>query len=60
VKEDEMGRACTNGEKRGVNRLLAENPKGRRPLRRPRCRWINIITMHLGGWHGMDWIDLTG
>jgi hypothetical protein len=35
-------------------------PEGRRPLRRPRRRWEDIIKMDLqevGG--GMDWIELT-
>jgi hypothetical protein len=28
--------------------LLAEKPEGRRPLERPRCRWVDNIKMDLG------------
>jgi hypothetical protein len=33
----------------------------RRPLGRPRRRWIDNIKMDLGkiGWDGIDWIDLA-
>jgi hypothetical protein len=35
-------------------------PEGRRPLERPRRRWVDNIKMGLGeiGWSGMDWNDL--
>jgi hypothetical protein len=36
------------GEKRNVYRLLVGKPEGKRPLRRPRRRWINNIKMDLG------------
>jgi hypothetical protein len=34
--------------------------EGRRPLGRPRCKWVDDINMDLKeiGWGGMDWIDL--
>jgi hypothetical protein len=34
---------------------------GKRPLGRPRCRWVYNIKMDLGeiGWDGMDWINLA-
>jgi hypothetical protein len=37
------------------------NPQGKRPLGRPRRRWVNNIKMDLSeiGWDSMDWIDLT-
>jgi hypothetical protein len=37
------------------------NPEGKRPLGRPRCRWVdNIIMNHREvGRGGMDWIDLA-
>jgi hypothetical protein len=57
-----MGRACgTNGEKRNAYRLLVGKPKGKRPLGRPRCRWMKNIKIDLReiGWDGVDWIDLT-
>jgi hypothetical protein len=33
------------GEKRNVYRLLEGKPEGKRPLGRPRRRWIDNITM---------------
>jgi hypothetical protein len=35
------------GEKRNVYRLLVGKPEGKRPLRRPRRRWIDNIKMDL-------------
>jgi hypothetical protein len=57
-----MGRACsTNVEKRNTYRILVGKPEGKRPLGRPRHRWLNNIKMDLReiGWGGMDWIDLA-
>jgi hypothetical protein len=36
-------------------------PEGKRPLGRPRRRWVDNIKMDLReiGWDGMDWIDLA-
>jgi hypothetical protein len=36
-------------------------PEGKRPIRRPRCRWVDDIKLDLRerGWGGMDWIDLA-
>jgi hypothetical protein len=36
-------------------------PEGKRPLGRPRHRWVDNIEMDLGeiGWGSMDWIDLA-
>jgi hypothetical protein len=36
-------------------------PEGKRPLGRPRRRWLDNITMDLRktGSDGMDWIDLV-
>jgi hypothetical protein len=41
--------------------MLAGKPEGKRPLRRPRRRWVESIKMDFGetGWDAMDWIDLT-
>jgi hypothetical protein len=41
--------------------ILVENPEGKRPLGRPRRRWVDNIKMYLReiGWGGMDWIDLA-
>ena len=42
-------------------RALLGNPEGRRPLRRPRCRWGDNIRMDLQevGCGDMDWIGLV-
>jgi hypothetical protein len=48
VKEDAMGRACsTNGEKRNAYRILVGKPDGKRPLGRPRRRWVDNIKIDL-------------
>jgi hypothetical protein len=48
------------GEKTNVYRLLVGKPEGRRPLGRPRRRWVDIkINLLEIGWGGMDWIGLV-
>jgi hypothetical protein len=57
-----MGRACRmNGEKRNACRILVGKPEGKRPLGRPRHRWVDNIKMDLREirWGSMDWIDLA-
>ena len=57
-----MGGACsTIGEKRGVYRVLAEKPEGKRLLGRPKHRWKDNIKMDLQevGCGGMDWTKLA-
>jgi hypothetical protein len=41
--------------------LLVGKPEGRRPLRRPRRRWLDNIRMDLVevGWVDVDWIGLA-
>jgi hypothetical protein len=36
-------------------------PEEKRPLRRPRCRWVDNTRMDLGevGWGDVDWICLA-
>jgi hypothetical protein len=48
-------------EKRNAYRILVGNAVRKRPLGRPRRRWVNNIKMDLGeiGWDGMDRIDLA-
>jgi hypothetical protein len=48
------------GEKRNAYRLLVGKPEGKRPLRRPRRRWVDI-GMDLGEvvWGDVDWIGLA-
>jgi hypothetical protein len=56
-----MGKECsTNGEKRYAYRILVGKPERKRPLRRPRHRWLDNIKIDLRdiGWDGRDWIDL--
>jgi hypothetical protein len=49
------------GEKRNMYRLLVGKPEVRRPLGRPRCRWLDNIRMDLVemGWGDVDWIGLA-
>jgi hypothetical protein len=49
------------GEKWNACRLLVGRPEGKRPLGRPRLRWMDNIKMDLGevGWGGVDWIGLA-
>jgi hypothetical protein len=57
-----MGGPCsTNGEKRNAYRLLVGKPEGKRPLGRPRRRWVDNIRMDLEevGWGDVDWIGLA-
>ena len=49
------------GEERGVYRVLVGKPEGRRPMGRPRRRWVDNIRMDLQevGCGYMDWIGLA-
>jgi len=55
------GPCSAYGERRGVYRVLAEKPEGKRPLGRIRHRWEDNIKMDLQeqGCGGMDWIELA-
>jgi hypothetical protein len=48
-------------EKRNAYRLLEGKPEGRRPLGRPRRRWLDNVRMDLVemGWGDTDWIGLA-
>jgi hypothetical protein len=48
-------------EKRNAYRLLVGKPEGKRPLGRPRHRWVYNIRMDLEevGWDDVDWITLA-
>jgi len=54
------GQVARMGEKRGVYSVLVGKPAGRRPLGRPRRRWVDNIRMDLQevGCAYMDWIGL--
>ena len=49
------------GEERGVYRVLVGKPEGKRPLGRPRRRWVDHIRMDLQkvGCGCVDWIGLA-
>jgi hypothetical protein len=54
------GLVALMGEKKNAYRLLVEKPEGKRPLGRPKRRWVDSNRMDLGevGW-GDDWIGLA-
>ena len=56
-----VGHVARMGEGRGVYRVLMGKPEGRRPLGRPRGRWVDNIRMDLQevGCGYMDWIGLA-
>jgi hypothetical protein len=49
------------GQKKNAYRLLVGKPEGRRPVGRPRPRWLDTIRMDLGevGWGDVDWIGVA-
>jgi len=59
------GQVARMGEERGVYRVLVGKPEGkpegRRPLGRPRRRWVDNIRMDIQevGCGYMDWIGLA-
>jgi hypothetical protein len=60
VEEDEMdGAYSTNGEKRNTYRVLVGKPEGRRPLGRPRRRWLDNIRMELVEVDSVMWAGLV-
>jgi hypothetical protein len=44
-----------------INIKMGGKPEGKRPLGRPRSRWVDNIKMDLReiGWDGVDWIDMA-
>jgi hypothetical protein len=55
------GDVARTGAKKNAYRILVGKPDGKRPLGRPRRRWVDNIKIDLGeiGWDGMDWIYLA-
>ena len=49
------------GKERGAYRVLVGKPEGKRPLGRPRRRWVDNIRMYLQkvGCGYVDWIGLA-
>ena len=58
---DPMGWACGRMGERGVYRVLVGKPEGKRPMERPRRRWVDNIRMDLQevGCGYMDCIGLA-
>jgi hypothetical protein len=48
-------------EKRNAYRILVGNAEGKRPLGRPRRRWLDYIKIKLRviDWDGVDWINMA-
>jgi hypothetical protein len=50
------------GEKRNAYRILVGKPEGKRPLGRPRHKWMDSIKMHLRQngmvWTGSIWLRI--
>jgi hypothetical protein len=55
------GNVARMGENRNAYRLLVAKPEGKRPLGRPRRRWVDNIRMDLRevGWGDVDRIGLA-
>jgi hypothetical protein len=55
------GNVTRMGETRNAYRICVGKPEGKRPLGKPRRRWVDNIRMDLGevGWGDVDWIDLA-
>ena len=55
------GHVARMGEERGAYRVLVGKPEGKRPLGRPRRRWVDNIRMDLQevGCGYVDWIGLA-
>jgi hypothetical protein len=49
------------GERRNAYRILVGKPEAKRPLGRPKRRWVDNVKMDLReiGWDGMVWTDLA-
>jgi hypothetical protein len=55
-----VGYVAQMGEKRNPYRLLVGKPEGKRPLGRPRCRWVDIrMNLEEVGWGDVNWIGLA-
>jgi hypothetical protein len=54
-----VGHVARMSEKRNAYTILMGKSEGKRPLGRPRRRWVDNIKMDLReiGWDRVDWID---
>jgi hypothetical protein len=48
----------TNGGEEDRVYVIGEKARGKKPLSRPRCRWVDNIGMDLGevGWSDVGWM----
>jgi hypothetical protein len=55
------GHVARMGVKLNAYRIFMGKPEEKRPLGRPRCKWVNNIKTDLREirWGGMDWFDLA-
>jgi hypothetical protein len=55
------GHVVRMGETRNAYRILVRKPEGKRPLGRPRRRWVDNIKIDLRGigWDGVDLLHLA-
>jgi hypothetical protein len=55
------GHVARIGAKSKAYKILVGNPEGKRPIKRPRHRWVDDIKINFReiGWGSMDWIDLA-
>jgi hypothetical protein len=55
------GHVACMGEKINAYRILVGKPERRRPLGKPRCRWVDNIKIDLREMEldGVDWVDLA-
>jgi hypothetical protein len=54
------GHVARMGETRNAYRILVGKPEVKRPLGRPRCRWVDNIKIDLRqiGWTGSIWLRI--
>jgi hypothetical protein len=55
------GHVAQIGEKMNACKILVGKPEGKRPLGRPRRRWVDNIKMYLreAGWNSVDLVDVA-
>jgi hypothetical protein len=56
-----VGHVAHTGEETKLYKVLVGKPKGKRSLRRLKCRWEDGIRMDLRetGWGSVEWIHLS-
>jgi hypothetical protein len=61
IARNPAGHVARMGEKRNVYGILVGKPEYKRPLGRPKHRWVDYIKMDLEEieCNDMDWIDLA-